>query len=476
MPRLPFPRGLRGQLLLLLLGSLVLTHLVSVALFFDERRLAVRAALGEEVAGRAANVVRLLEAAPADLHPAILGAAASPAVRFALAREPLVADAAGRGPRLVARRVRALLDEAAPRDVRAAVRTGGDARAWPPHPPPFAADERKRRGERWRPGPHRHAHGEGPAAAGLALSIALEGGGWLNVETAFRRPPVQWAWPSVVSLALMALAIVAVVWIAVRRIAGPMKALARAADRLGRGGEPVPVAETGPREVRTVTAAFNTMQARLTRFVTERTQMLAALGHDLRSPLTAMRLRSELVDDDETRERLVATVEEMRRMVGLTLDFARGVAPREAAETLDLGALVREVAGEVAATVGPVEVEISTAVTLTARPTALERALRNIVENAVRYGGAARVRVAGDAAAATIVVDDDGPGIPDADLARVFEPFTRLEASRSRETGGVGLGLAIARTIVHAHGGEITLANRPEGGLRATLRLPLPSG
>jgi signal transduction histidine kinase len=204
--------------------------------------------------------------------------------------------------------------------------------------------------------------------------------------------------------------------------------------------------------------------------------MLAALGHDLRSPLTAMRLRSELVDDDETRERLVATVEEMRRMVGLTLDFARGVAPREAAETLDLGALVREVAGDVAATVGPVEVEISTAVTLTARPTALERALRNIVENAVRYGGAARVRVAGDAAAATIVVDDDGPGIPDADLARVFEPFTRLEASRSRETGGVGLGLAIARTIVHAHGGEITLANRPEGGLRATLRLPLPSG
>jgi signal transduction histidine kinase len=274
----------------------------------------------------------------------------------------------------------------------------------------------------------------------------------------------------------MALAIVVVVWFAMRRIAGPMKALARAADSFGRGGDAVPLPVTGPTEVRTVTAAFNTMQERLTRFVRERTQMLAALGHDLRSPLTAMRLRTEMVDDDDTRERLAGSIDEMQRMVEVTLDFARGVAPREAPEPLDLRALLAEVAAERPATEPPVRIDAPAAVPLTARPTALKRAVRNVVENAVRYGGGATVRVTSDAAAATVVVEDEGPGIPEADLARVFEPFIRLEGSRSRTTGGAGLGLAIARTIVHAHGGEITLANRPGGGLRATIRLPQPSG
>lgn len=469
--RLPRPRGLRGQLLLLLLGSLVLTHLASIALFFDERRLAVRAALGEELAGRAANVVFLIEASPPDLHEGILQAAGSPFVRFSIEAEPAVAEAGTRRARLIARQIERLLGEDRARDVRVRIDRLED-RTGPKGPSARARGAEHRHDDRddWRE--RRSPRRMGPPAHGLTVAIGLEETRWLNVETVFSRPPVQWAWPSVVSLWLMALAILLVVWFAVRSIARPMRALARAADRFGRGGEAVPVPLEGPSEVRVVTEAFNTMQERIGRFVRERTEMLAALGHDLRSPLTAMRLRAELIDDEETRDRLTASIEEMQTMVEATLAYAKGIADHEAMATVDLAEIVRDVADEVAAGGGTVEIDATGPTEASVRPTALKRALRNVVENAVRYGGSAAVRLERDGGDVVLVVEDEGPGIEESALERVFEPFTRLESSRSRETGGTGLGLAIARTIVRAHGGEITLANRPEGGLRATLRLP----
>ncbi|KDB01672.1 hypothetical protein U879_21155, partial [Defluviimonas sp. 20V17] len=247
------------------------------------------------------------------------------------------------------------------------------------------------------------------------------------------------------------------------------------ADRIGRGEAAGPIDIRGPEEMQHLAAAFAEMQARLQRFISERTRLLGALGHDLRSPLTALRVRAEMVDDDETRERIIAIIAEMQEMVEATLAFARGMATAERVDSVELslflGAIVdefRDLGGEVALQGKDAKLRL--------RPNAMRRALRNLIENALRYGQRARITASVDKADAWITIDDDGPGIPDASLERVFDPFVRLEGSRSRETGGTGLGLSIARTIVHAHGGEITLRNRPEGGLQAQIRVPLGAG
>ena len=231
--------------------------------------------------------------------------------------------------------------------------------------------------------------------------------------------------------------------------------------------------ERGPEEIVRATRAFNAMQARVSRFVADRTRMVAAISHDLRTPLTSLRLRAEFIDDDETRERMVATIDEMARMAEATLAFARDDAAGEESRNTDLVALIEAVSADFSDLGHDVSVEGPEHLYLSVRQVSLRRALRNLVENAIRYGLRARVRLERTATAVVIAVDDDGPGIPEDKLEEVFAPFTRLETSRNLETGGVGLGLATARSIVRAHGGELTLANRPGGGLTAAIHLPV---
>ena len=308
------------------------------------------------------------------------------------------------------------------------------------------------------------------SAIEMQLSIALADGQWLNVGTRFERPPLQWPWVSFVSFGLTAaIILVAACWFLLTRLTGPLLRVSRAADRLGRGETVDQLPLIGPDEVRNLTQAFNRMQARLTRFVADRTRLLAALGHDLRSPLTAMRVRAEMVEEDETRESLVASVEEMQEMVDATLAFARGMASSEVYETVDLASYLRQLQADM---IDGFDLDASESISVRLRPHSVRRALRNIIENAQRYGKGATVTYQHDAEDVQILISDSGPGIPEADLEQVFEPFFRLEKSRSRETGGTGLGLSIARTIIRAHGGDVTLANRAEGGLRATVTLP----
>jgi signal transduction histidine kinase len=305
----------------------------------------------------------------------------------------------------------------------------------------------------------------------LTLSIQLGGGDWLNVRSMFHRPGVQFSPRALLPLILMAAAVALVAWWTARRIVGPIRALATGADRLGRGLDSAPLPLRGPAEVQDATQAFNRMQDRLTRFVHDRTQMLAALSHDLRSPLTAMRLRVELLDDGDDTTRLRALVEEMQTMVEATLEFARGVAKAEPAATVDLAALLADLVGDVGG--DRARFLPSAPMQVTVRPNALTRALRNVIDNAVRYGEVAEVSLTQDPGMAVIRIADHGPGLPEDQLEAVFEPFVRLEGSRSRETGGMGLGLAISRTILQAHGGSVHLRNRPEGGLEAVVRLPV---
>ena len=216
------------------------------------------------------------------------------------------------------------------------------------------------------------------------------------------------------------------------------------------------------------------MQERLRRLIESRTRMLAALSHDLRTPLTLLRLRAEEVADTDERDKMLATIGEMDEMIGATLAFARDEVRAEPRRRVDVAALLASVVDDMADAGLPVTMAPAPPLIHDCQPGALKRAITNLLDNAVKYGKRARVDDPRDARKTIeITIDDDGPGIPEAELPRVFQPFYRVEDSRSRDTGGTGLGLAIAQSIVQAHGGELTLANRPGGGLRACIKLPV---
>jgi signal transduction histidine kinase len=224
--------------------------------------------------------------------------------------------------------------------------------------------------------------------------------------------------------------------------------------------------------------AFNTMASRIRRFVQDRTELLTAIGHDLRTPITRLKLRAEFVEDDEQRGKIMADLEELEAMVSATLAFGRDARTTEPVTSIDLAELLRTILDDAGDARPEVAEKLSyqgpAHLTVQARSLALKRALVNLVANAVNYGGSARVRlVPEDGRMVVMEIEDDGPGIAPAEIDRVFEPFHRGEPSRNRETGGVGLGLPIARNIMRAHGGDIVLANRPPGGIKATVTLPV---
>lgn len=451
--------GFRTQIALLVVSVLFVSQIVGLWLFVDERSLAVQAAIGSEAAGRAANVARLIEEAPPDLHDGIVAAATSPLVRFNLDDEPSVTHTHHDENGAVEARIRALFNDGNSRDIRVEVHEIEQGFL----PLPNLSPELARM--------HAEMMQGKLAAIEMEVSIAISGGRWLNVATRFEKPPIQWSWASMLSFVLTAaILLLAIFWFLLTRLTRPLNELASAAEDFGRGGGEGPIAPVGPSEVRDLTIAFNDMQERLARFVTDRTQMLAALAHDLRTPLTALRVRAEMVEDAETRDGISTSLDEMEDMVEASLAYAGGVGQSEEQHRVDIAAYLsdihRDAPGDLALHPGP-----EAAVRI--KPGAMRRALRNLVENAQRYGRDPVLSWDVTAGGVEIRIDDTGPGIPENRIADAFQPFQRVEQSRSRETGGHGLGLSIARSIVLEHGGTIDLANRVEGGLRARVVLPL---
>ena len=326
----------------------------------------------------------------------------------------------------------------------------------------------------------RHRPGEPIAGLGRSYAIAMQlpdDNRWLTVR--FVMPLADPFLSPTLPVAFLVMTVAAgllSVW-AVRRLTAPLRTLAIAAERLGRDVNSDPLPENGPTEVATAAVAFNTMASRIRRFVTDRTLLLTAIGHDLRTPITRLKLRSEFIEDEELQAKFLADLDELEAMVSATLAFGRDSADREPMVPLDLNALLSTVLDDavdgrpaLADRVG--FASPPPAVTIQARSLALKRALTNLVGNAISYGGGVQVTLRPrDDGHVVVLVEDDGPGIPPDQLDRVFEPFVRVEASRNRETGGTGLGLSIARNIVRGQGGDITLANRTPHGLRATVTL-----
>ena len=425
LPRL-VPDGLAARFALLLVGALLAANLVALILLSAERdRLTRASAEGREIE-RVIGLVPALDGASASERRRIARAASRRDAPLRTGSAPLVAE--GRQDARTAALARKASDALGGREVRMAI---------------------------------------GPRGR-LGVSVALERpAGWLN---AMLRPPVSNARSGAAALLLVLclslLAVLAVGLLFVRRLTRPLAALADAARAAGQGDRTARVPEAGARELREAAAAFNDMQARIARFDAERTRTLAAVGHDLRTPITSLRIRAEMLDGAEG-EPMIRTLDEMKIMADGLLAFARG---GEAEDTVpvDLVPLLERLCAERGAAfraAAPARVR--------GRPVALGRAVGNLVNNALRYAGSAGVTLSRDGADALITVEDRGPGIPAERLADMLEPFARGEGSRSGETGGAGLGLSIARTIVGAHGGTLVVANREGGGLRATVRLPL---
>ncbi|MBM3622166.1 MAG: HAMP domain-containing protein [Alphaproteobacteria bacterium] len=274
-------------------------------------------------------------------------------------------------------------------------------------------------------------------------------------------------------LALALIVIGVISWVAARRLVRPLRKLAASAEHLGLHRDATPVPESGPLEVRTIAQSLNRMSERVSRFVEDRTRMVAAISHDLRTPLTRLRLRAELVEDAETRNKILADIRQMEQIVGETLAWSREDAARGPRGPVNIAALLLGLSEDAADAGKTVRYEGPSHVVLECHAGAVRRALDNLVDNAVAYGGEAEITLGERADSIEIAVADRGPGIPQDQLDRVFAPFVRLEESRNRDTGGAGLGLAIARDAIRAHGGDIRLENRTDGqGLRAVVTLP----
>ena len=274
-------------------------------------------------------------------------------------------------------------------------------------------------------------------------------------------------------MAVMAIIILGVsIWV-VRRVTAPLASLAVAAAQLGRDVTAPPLPETGTIETRQASRAFNDMQVRLRNLIDNRTRLLAAISHDLRTPLTLLRLRAENVEDQPERDKMLATIAEMISMIEATLNFARDETLAEPRRPTDLSSLLQSITDDMNDAGLPVTMAPAQPLIYECRPKGLKRAVTNLIDNAVKYGKTAHAAINATSKAVEITIDDDGPGIPESEIKRVLEPFYRVEELRNRETGGVGLGLAIALSAVQAQGGELILNNRPTGGLRAVVRLPL---
>jgi signal transduction histidine kinase len=304
----------------------------------------------------------------------------------------------------------------------------------------------------------------------FTVSLQLLDGTWLNFSFASVRGLPFSSWSHLLLLAAGIAAVMVLGIAAMRLITRPIEGLAIAAEELGKGLRPGDVPEAGLAEVRSAARAFNRMQRRIRRMIEDRTQMIAAISHDLRTPITRLRLRAEFVEDPEEQQKMLADLDQMEAIIRSTLAFARADNDAEPTSAVDLVSLLRDVAD------GHPPARFSAArdghCILRARPVALRRCFDNLVANAVRYGSSAEIAIRDLPDAIEVTIEDTGPGIPAERLKDVFRPFVRLEGSRNPDSGGVGLGLAIARSVVLAHGGTIALSNRAEGGLRATVRLP----
>jgi signal transduction histidine kinase len=446
-----WPRSLFGRLALVLLSGLILAQLISAAISLSERDDALFRFSDAQWAQRVTQAVRLMDSLDAGERQRIAGIITTPRLLVSLSPQPSVNGQSDPQSADYKTALKELLGSG--RDVRVVVAELTPAQSMAGVPAEVNA-------------PHieRSEH--------VVTEVQLKDGSWVNFDHPRPSSVVDSPVRLVLSLAVLLLSVLLLSFLAVRWLTRPLSILARAADELGRDIHRPPLPEEGPLEVRAAAAAFNTMQARLRDYIYERTRILTAVSHDLRTPITRLRLRAELLADEDLKTKLVRDLQEMENMTNATLSFLRGFEDREALQSVDLMALLESLETDSVDTGYDVQLlgRIERPVML--RPRALRRLLDNLVTNAIRYGKRAIITVEDLGGEVVIRIRDAGPGIPPDELEKVFEPYYRLETARSQDGGGTGLGLSIARNIAELHGGTLILQNHPAGGLEAILSIP----
>jgi signal transduction histidine kinase len=460
------PRSLFGRLMLVLASGLIVAQLLSTAINLQERDSLLVRASGMQPAQRIADIVKLLDSLGPAERNRIVGLFNVPPLIVSLDRAPAADNTesvGGAHAAMFSAVLRAALGDERP--IRVAMH--GTPPAWTPPATPM-------RGAFPMGGPmgplamHRFARD----GISFLTQVRLQDGTWATFDTQITPESANLPWKLLATLAILLAAVLIVSYIAVRWVTRPLHVLASAADELGRDINRPPLPETGPAEVSRAARAFNTMQSRLVHFIAERTRILAAMSHDLKTPITRMRLRADLLEDENLREKFESDLLEMQAMVTQALDFMRGLSNGEAEQPVDVMALLEALQSDNEAMGRKVAIEGRVAKPLRGMPQLLKRCIANLIDNAVLYGKEAHVQLEATGDALRLRIRDHGPGMPEKELESVFEAFYRLEGSRNRETGGTGLGLSIARDIARAHGGEVRLRNHEDGGLEAILTLP----
>lgn len=439
------PRSLVGQMAVLIGIALLLAQLASFVFVLAERQQFNRAEIDTPAVTRFTSTAENFVQAAPEFKTLVLSDASRRGSHYELGTQTSVSDSMHRRDDTEDRLKQALNSSGVrTRNVRAAI---------DPHPPEQRSDGRRR------------------SSQSMLFSIQLSDGRWLNARLGVPgQPPLVTPELALATLLLYLFVLSAAVFIALR-LARPLGDLTRAAEAFGGRNEPVTVEPRGPADLLNAIQAFNSMNRRVVDLLEEKDRTLGAIGHDLRTPLASLRIRAESVEPEEDRERMIATIEEMTATLEDILTLARVGRSREQFERVDLSAIAGSIAEEYRDLGSKVDFSADAPHAIHLQPNLIRRAIRNLVDNALKYAGAAEIEVSGTADFVTIAVLDHGPGLAPDELGRVSGAFYRAEPSRNRETGGAGLGLSIAKAIVDAHGGTLALANREGGGLAALITL-----
>ena len=447
-----FPRSLFGRIALILAGGFLAIQLITTAIAISDRNALVSRAGANQAATRIGDVVRTMTAASPAERTRIMQAISNDTLKVTYGK-PAGSDAAAGEESELITTARDALALALPLGVGFRVI---NARPVYLNPGSWYARE----------------FGERPGVR-MVATVLLNDGVWITVESIGPARATQWVIRMFRNLAIVDGVMVILCFFAVRLVTRPLSVLANAAEDLGRNIDRPPLPERGANELVRASRALNVMQDRLKRYVDTRMKVLAAMSHDLKTPITRMRLRAEMLDDAHVKAKFIKDLDELQQMMGSTLDYMRGLAEGgEAVQPIDVRALISSLKEDAEEAGHTVTVSGDARSPVMGRAQALKRCLQNLIDNALAYGRRADITLRDEGGALNIAISDDGPGIPEGDIERVFEPFYRVEGSRNRNTGGSGLGLSIARNIAQAHGGSVHLRNLARGGLEATLRIP----
>ncbi len=464
-----FPQSMTAQIILLALTSLILAQIFGLRVYQAERDTTLGMVNSRNAMIRLSSVVRLLTSSPPQLHDEILKASRSETLMMRIQDVPLSPSERNLRYETV---LRSVLDYPDTLAIQISAEQVKD------NPPPSMFQQMQKMHPQ-RQGQDGRNNGKSNLPppiwqpdVRLYGAIELMDGRWLNFSSLADREPPTWSARYLLSILGLAIFISIVLFVLLRRATFPLKVLAQQAEHFGRGDDIPLMDEAGPAEVAETLAAFNRMQLRLNRFVQDRTQMLAAISHDLRTPLTTLRLRCEFLPDGEDKDRMLETLKQMENMLHATLSFARDDHQADASRPIDLVSLLHSLCDDYIDEGQDVTCHAEGKLVYQCRPDILRRVVQNLIGNAMKYAGDAEVFLDTSEQSLFIRIRDHGPGIPEEELDSVFKPFVRLDSARNTEDGSVGLGLSIARTLIHQHGGELRLSNAEGGGLQAEIQLP----